>query len=111
MPSRLALYWDLTATGAVEYNPHGEVLGKVLETMLGSRSHEQKVACLERVPLAIVTEDASAADDDVDLVLCVRSLLVRGHRKGELYVKGATLRVPRCKRLTEYSPAGPGILA
>jgi hypothetical protein len=31
----------LAASGAVEDNPHGEVFGEVLETMLGSRSHEQ----------------------------------------------------------------------
>jgi hypothetical protein len=92
MPSHLALCWDLATTGAIEDNPHGEVLGKVLETMLGSRSHEQKVACLEWVPLAIVKEDTSAADDDVDLVLCVRNLLVRGHREGEFYIKGAALQ-------------------
>ena len=38
------LCWDLATTGAVEDNPHGEVLGKVLETMLGPRGHEQQVA-------------------------------------------------------------------
>jgi hypothetical protein len=54
MLSHHTLCWDLATRGAVEDKPHGEVLGKVLETMLGSRSHEQKVACLEWVPLAVV---------------------------------------------------------
>jgi hypothetical protein len=83
---------DLTAGGAVEDNPHGEVHGEVLKMRLSYRSREQKVACLKRVPRAAVRQDASAADDDVDLVLRMRSLLVRRHREGEFYIKGAALQ-------------------
>jgi len=89
---RAGLCRDLTARGPVEDNPHGEVLGKVLKTMLGSRSHEQKVACLKRVLRAVVNQDASAADDDVDLVLLMRSLPVRRHGEGEFYIKCAALQ-------------------
>jgi hypothetical protein len=39
--------------------------------MLDSSSHEQKVAWLEYLPLAVVKQDASAPDDDVNLVLLV----------------------------------------
>src|SRR5580765_5962500 len=85
------LLCDLATSRPVEYTPQGEILGKVLVMMLNSRSHEQKVPCLERVPLAIVNENSSAANDDINLVLYVRRLLVRGHGEGEFYVKGATL--------------------
>jgi len=81
-----ALRGDLASPGAVEDHPHGEVLAEVLETMLGPCGHEQKIARLERVPLAVVKQDAPAADDDVDLVLRMRRLLVRGRREGELHV-------------------------
>ena len=60
--------------------------------MLGSGSDEQEVARLERFPLAIVNENTTTANDDVDLILPVRCLLVRRHRERELYVKGATLQ-------------------
>jgi hypothetical protein len=43
----------------VEDDPHGEVLGKVLEPMLGPRGDEQQVARPERVPPAVVEEDAA----------------------------------------------------
>jgi hypothetical protein len=49
-----ALRRDFASAGTVEDDPYGEVLGKVLETMLGSRSDEEKVARFERVPLAAV---------------------------------------------------------
>ena len=49
--------------------------------MLGSRSHEQKIARLERVPLAVMKEDAAATEDDVNLVLGVRSR--RPRQRGE----------------------------
>jgi len=83
---------DLAARGAIEDHPHGEVLSKVLEPMLDSRCYEQQVARLEGMPLAVVKEDAAAADDDVELVLGVRRLLIRGYRKRELYVQGTALQ-------------------
>ena len=88
----MALCGDLAPLRAVKDNPHGEVLGKVLEMMLGSRGHEHKVAWLEWVPLAVVKQEASAANDDINLVLCVRGLLVWRHGERELYVKGAALQ-------------------
>ena len=65
----------------VEYSPQGEILGEVLVVMLSPRSDEQKLARLERVPLAIVNENTSTANDDVDLILRVGRLLVRRHRE------------------------------
>jgi|HubBroStandDraft_2_1064218.scaffolds.fasta_scaffold18025_4 hypothetical protein len=41
---RHALCWGLATMRAVKYTPQGEVLGSVLELMLGPRSHEQEVA-------------------------------------------------------------------
>jgi hypothetical protein len=38
-----ALYWDLATMGAVKYAPQGQIVGSVLELMLGPRSHEQDV--------------------------------------------------------------------
>src|SRR5262245_52764586 len=49
--------------------------------MLGPRGDEQQVARPERVPLAVVKEDAAAADDDVNLVLGVRRR--RPRQRGE----------------------------
>src|SRR5262249_29799317 len=90
-----ALRRNLATTGAVEDDPHGEVLGKVLEAMLGSRSHEQEIARPERVPLAVMKEDAAAADDNVNLVLGVRRRRPRERRKAterEHGLQGAALQ-------------------
>jgi hypothetical protein len=57
--------------------------------MLDSGGHEQKVAGLEWVPLAIVKQNASAANDDVNLVLCVRRLFIRARGRREFYVGAA----------------------
>jgi hypothetical protein len=51
---RRALRWDLASVRAVEDNPHSEVLGKILEPVLGACGHEDEVAGFERVPLAAV---------------------------------------------------------
>src|SRR5262245_35884370 len=40
--------------------------------MFGSRGHEQEVACFERISLAVMKQDAAAAEDDVDLGAVVR---------------------------------------
>jgi hypothetical protein len=71
-----------------EDNPHGEIVGKVLEAMLSARSDEQEVPCLALIALPVVNEDASATDDHVDFVLLVRGLYVRTHRKRKLDVEG-----------------------
>jgi hypothetical protein len=92
LDQRQALYWDLATMRAVKYTPQRKVLGNVLELMLGPRSHEQKVAWLEPVPLAVVNEYSSAANDEVNLVLCMRRLPVRAQREAKGYVKSATLQ-------------------
>jgi hypothetical protein len=83
------LGWDLASTGAVENNPHNQVIAEGFESMLGSGGHEQKVAWLEWVPLAIVKQNPSAANDNVNLVLCVRRLLIRTGGRREFYFEGA----------------------
>lgn len=60
--------------------------------VLRSSGHEQEVTSLEGVSLAVVNQDASAADDDLDLVPCVRSLLVRRHGEGKLHAYVAPLQ-------------------
>jgi hypothetical protein len=87
-----ALCSHLSTKWAVEDNPYGEVLGEVLETVLGSSSDEHNVAGLECISLALVPQDSSAAHDKVDLVLCMRSLLVRRHRERELEGEAAALQ-------------------
>jgi hypothetical protein len=39
-----ALCWDFATMGAVKYAPQGQIVGCVLELMLGPRGHEQEVA-------------------------------------------------------------------
>ncbi len=55
------LWWELASGRTVEHHPDGEVLAKVLETMLGSRGDEEAIAGLERLALAFVKQGASAA--------------------------------------------------
>ena len=49
--------------------------------MLGSGSHEQKIAWLEWVPLPVMKENTSAAHDDVNLVLFVWGSWARERRE------------------------------
>jgi hypothetical protein len=63
--------------------------------VLDSCSHEQQVACLERVSLSVVKEDASAPNDDVHLVLGVWGLFVRGHGQCEFHIACAALEDER----------------
>src|SRR5262245_24580075 len=60
---------DLAPDSTIEDTPDGKILGEVLEVVLRSGSHEQKVPCVERIALAVVTQDASTPDDHIDLVL------------------------------------------
>src|SRR5262245_65906883 len=63
--------------------------------MLGSRGHEQEIARPERVPLAVMEEDAAAADDNVNLVLGVRGRRPRERREAaerEHGLQGAALQ-------------------
>ena len=41
---RHALCWDLATMRAVKYTPQGQIVGSVLELMLGPRSHEQDIS-------------------------------------------------------------------
>ena len=82
--------WDLAALGTVKYTPYRKILGSVLELMLDPRSHELKVAGLKHVPFAIVNEHSSAANDEVNLVLCVRRLRARTCGEGKGYIQRAT---------------------
>jgi hypothetical protein len=75
---------------SVKYAPQGQIVGSVLKLMLGPRGHEQDVARLERVPLAVVKEESSPSNDEVKLVLYVRRLLARALRDGKGYIKRAT---------------------
>jgi hypothetical protein len=62
----------LSTARAIENSVHCEVFGDVLELMLDASSHEQEVAWLECLPLAVVKQDAFPSDDDIKLVLLVR---------------------------------------
>jgi hypothetical protein len=81
----------LTAFSAVEDAPYRKVFGERFESVLDSRGDEQQIACFEGVALAIMEENASATNDDVDFVLRMWSLFVRRHGEGKLYVAGAPL--------------------
>ena len=63
---------------AVKHTPQSEVPGNVLKLMLSPRSYEYDVTRLKRVSLAIMDKHSSPADDDVNLVLCVRRLFLWG---------------------------------
>lgn len=86
------LHRDLATAGTVEHAPKREILGEIFIVMRGARSDEQQITCLERVPLAIVNENALAANDGVNLILRVRRLSVRRLGQSELYVEAATLQ-------------------
>jgi len=80
----------------VENNPDFQVVGEVCEGMLGSGGDEHNVACPECIALAIVDQDALARHDHVDLVLFMRSLLVRNYREGELQLQTAAFENTDC---------------
>jgi hypothetical protein len=90
----------------VKYTPQSQIVGSVLKLVLGPGGYEQDVAWLELVPLAVVKEESSPANDEVKLVLRVRRLLARAPREGK-----ATSRGPRRRIITARSPMGPGIRA
>jgi hypothetical protein len=88
---------NLATPGAIEEDPYRQVLREVLESMLDSRGHEEEIAWPERVPPAVVKEDAAPMDDDVDLVLLVRRRLALARHESperELGVEGAPLQDP-----------------
>jgi hypothetical protein len=75
---------------AVKYAPKCQVVGSVFKLVFGPCRHEQDVARLKRVTLAVVKEESAAANDEVKLVLWVGRLLHRSMRDGKGYIKGAT---------------------
>jgi len=89
---------------AGEHTPQSEVLGNVLKLMLGPRSYEEDVTRLKRVPPAIMNKHSSAADDNVNLVLCVRRLFLLEYRECERDIKGAPL--PNTGRALACGDAG-----
>lgn len=95
---------DFATIVAIKYPPHGKVLDHVVELVLDPGSHEEEVARFEPVLLAVMNEHSPAANDEVNLVLCMRRLLFRNESEGKGYVKGATLQ-DRDGAL----PAAPGI--
>jgi len=88
--------WKLASGRTVEHPPVGDVLAQVFETMVRSCGHEEEITSLECFALAFVKQYAPTPDDDVDLVLCVRGLLVGEPRPGEVNVE-ATARRPGIK--------------
>ena len=74
--------------------------------MLRSGGDEEKITSLERFALAFVNQDSPAPDDYVDLVLCMRCLLVRRQRPRQVNVKATA-----AQKIVDRSPFGPGICA
>jgi hypothetical protein len=60
--------------------------------VLNPGRHEQQVAGPERIVPAIVNENASAADDNVNLILDMRCLAIGRHGDREFHVKRAALQ-------------------
>src|SRR6185503_5647506 len=79
------------ALGTEENHPHGQIVAEVFEPMLRPRGHEHEVSGPELIPLAVVEQDASSADDHVDLVLRVRRLLVGSNGARELDLERAAI--------------------
>jgi len=81
---------QLAAGRTVEDHPDRKVVAELFETVFGSRGDEQAIARLERIASAIVEQDASTGDDDVDLVLRMRRLPVRWKRaRGKFHLESA----------------------
>ena len=93
--TRWSVRRHLTILSTIENAPYRKVFTKGFESVLDSRSHEQKVACFERISLPVVKENASAPNNDVDFVLGVRDLFVRRDGERELHVARAALQDKR----------------
>jgi hypothetical protein len=70
--------WQFTAPTAIKYAPQSQIIAEVLVVMLDAGGHEQDVTCIEPVPFVVVDEHATPTNDDIELVLFVWRLLVRG---------------------------------
>src|SRR5215472_5524033 len=81
----------LAAFGSVEDDPDDEVIGEVLESMLGVRGHEEDVAGSERPDPGPVAEVPLSLDHDVHLVARVRLLRVGSAGRVDLDVERAVL--------------------
>jgi hypothetical protein len=86
------LLHHLAATSTVEYPPQRKIVSKLLVVMFGPRGHNQDIARLERISPTTVDENSPATNNDVDLVLHVRRLPIRGHGHREPYVQSATVQ-------------------
>jgi hypothetical protein len=64
--------------------------------MLDAGGYEQDVARIEPVPFVIVDENATTANDDIELVLFMWRLLVRGNGDGEFDIECAALKNQDC---------------
>lgn len=79
-----------TPPGTVKHTPYREILGSILELTLDPSSHEQEVARLKHVPLAIVNEHSSAASGEV-ISSCACAICGRGRTgEGEGHIQRAT---------------------
>jgi hypothetical protein len=85
----------LTALSTIENPPYRKVFGECLKTVLDSCRDEQQIARFERILLPVVEQNASAPDNDVDLVLGVWGLFVRWDGERELYVARTALQDKR----------------
>jgi hypothetical protein len=86
------LLHHLAATSTVEYPPQRKIVSKLLVVMFDPRGHNQDIARLKRISPTTVDENSPATNNDVDLVLHVRRLPIRGHGHREPYVQSATLQ-------------------
>ena len=86
------LLHHLAATSTVEYPPQRKIVSKLLVVMFDPRGHNQDIARLKRISPTTVDENSPATNNDVDLVLHVRPLPIRGHGHREPYVQSATLQ-------------------
>jgi hypothetical protein len=87
----LSLRRYLTAFGTVKDAPYRKVFGERFEPVFDSCGNEQQVPCFEGVALAVMEENASATNNDVNLVLRMWGLLVRWQGQSELHIAGAPL--------------------
>src|SRR5262249_39048234 len=86
------LGWHLAAFRTVEDPPYQEVITAVFKPVFGRGGNEQEIACFELVPLAVVKQNASPANDDVNFVLLVRRLYIRARRRPENHIERAALQ-------------------
>ena len=86
-------HWGLLAAlGAIEDDPDHEIVGEILEAVVGSGGHEEKVAGRKWVALAPIAESSTSLHHDVYLVFGVRGLGLASPRRIHLDTEGAVMR-------------------